>query len=158
MTDKVQVYIVDYWDKERTQLVKMKLSPDKVIKGATIKKDDVTYKVTKVFTNKKYDRKCVEIRMVAYKIDNTVTKFPHNCPAKKGQMERMSQEHKEQLVQKYGEKTVEAWNKGKVKMNTAELATVCPECECVFWKEKNELPESVEVISLKGKKKLKKRK
>ena len=154
----MKVIAFDYYDKYRDKPIELKLKENSVKKEATFKKNDVTYRVTKVFSKKGVEGKCIEVRMVAYKIPNTVTTYAHKCPAKKGFMDRMEAEQHEILEKKYGKHTIAAWKKGKVKMKIGELSSVCPDCECVFWKEENQAPDSVEVISLKGKKRLVKRK
>jgi len=154
----MKVIAFDYYDKDRLKPIKLKLKETNVKKNSTFKKEDVTYRVTKVFSKKGVEGKCIEIRMVAYKIPNTVTTHAHRCPAKKGFMDRMQSEQHEVLEKKYGKFTVDAWKKGKVKMKIGEISSICPDCECLFWKEKNELPEGMDIISLKGKKRLVKRK
>jgi len=152
----------DYYDKDRSKPVKMSLKEKYIKKNKIFKRDDVSYKVTKIFFMKlgakKIRTKCIEIRMVAYKIANTVTNFGHKCPAKKGSMDKMVQEGHKILVSKYGKKTIDAWKKGRVTMKFGHLASICPECECVFWKEKDEKPEPFIITDISGKKKLIKRK
>jgi len=154
----MKVIVFDFYDKDRQKPVEVKMKDSTIKKNKVFKKDDVSYRVTKVFKKPGFDRKCVEIKMVAYKIANTVTKFAHKCPAKKGVMEKMTQESHKLLEEKYGKKTVSAWKKGTVKLKVGHLSSICPNCGCVFWKEKNEKPEGFNIISLKGKKRLKKRK
>jgi len=153
----MKVTMFDFYDEDRETPIDMKLKDKTVSKGATFKKNDVTYMVTKVFNKKGYKRKCVEVKMVAYKLPNTVGKFAHKCPAKKEIMLNMEQKHVKELIKKYGKATIKAWKKGTVKM-AGTAASVCPDCKCVFWKDKNELPDTIEVVSLKGKKRLIKRK
>ena len=150
MMEKVTTY--DVYDTERKNPVELKLK--EIEKGRTFNIDSVTYKIERVF--KKDGQRCIELRMIKYKIPNGATVFVHKCPAKKRMMKKMTQEGKEQIAKKYGEHTLKAWCEGRIKMKTA-LATVCPDCECVFWKDKDEPPEPVEVVSLKGKKQLTKR-
>lgn len=153
----MNVIAFDFYDKERQAPIQMKLNKKYVKKGEVFKKDNVSYQVIKVFKKKNVGMKCVEIKMVAYKIKNTVTKFAHICPAKKGAMDEMQDETKKILEKKYGKKTVDAWKKGKVNMKFGHLSSICPECKCVFWKEKDEKPEPFNIVNLKGKKKLVKR-
>lgn len=154
MTEKKRVIAFDYYDPNRLNPVKVKVR--KVKKGRTFKIQDVTYKITKVF--KEQGERCVEIKMVAYKIPNTNNIHVHKCPARKGLVMKMKPEDHKKLEKKFGKKTVEGWKDGRVKMRGDELATVCPDCGVVFWKEKHEAVPEVEVVSLKGKKPLKKRK
>ena len=73
----MKVTAFDFYDKERREPVQMDLDKKYVKKGEIFKRDDVSYKVIKVFNKKDIEMKCVEIKMVAYKIKNTVTKFAH---------------------------------------------------------------------------------
>lgn len=152
----MKVTAFDFYDKDRKKPVELDMK--KVQVGAEFEIDDVTYKITKVFFSSvpQIKGKCVELKTVRYKIKNSVTTFSHKCNARMGMMKKMGVEHREEMVKKYGKKTVESWEAGRVKMR-GHLATRCPDCECVFWKEKLENPEAVEIISLKGKKKLIKR-
>lgn len=154
----MKVIAFDSYDTEREKPVELELK--KVEKDASFTLDDVTYVVTKVFKRKvkKVKKKCIEIKMIAYKIENTVTTFSHRCPAKKGQMKKMKQETKDLLAEKYGQHTVDAWEKGKNKMKIGALTSMCPDCGVVFFKDKVEIPEKVEVTSTYGKKQLVKRK
>ena len=154
----MKVTAFDFYDKERKNPIELDIKKKHVKKDEQFKLDDVTYLVTKVFSKKGYESKCIEVKMVAYKIPNTVTTFAHKCPAKKNQMEQIRPDHREELEKKFGKQNVDAWTKGKVKMKTGSVTSVCPDCGVVFWKEKVELPQEVEVVSLKGKKKLVKRK
>lgn len=155
---KERVIAFESYDKKRNNPVQLKLKEVKT--GATFNIKQVTYKILKVFKQKSkgiQGEKCIEIKMTRYRIANTVTTFSHKCPAKKGELAKMNQEMKDTLVKKYGQKNVDAWETGKVKMKI-HLSQVCPECKCIFWKEKHEDVPSVEVISVSGKKRLKKRK
>lgn len=152
----MKVTAFDSYDKGRENPVEIDI--EIVKKDASFTQNDVTYIITKVFKRKSIKGKCVEIKMIAYKLDNTVTTFSHRCPAKKGQMQKMKQETKDLLQQKYGKHTVEAWEKGKNKMKIGALTSVCPDCGVVFFKDKIEIPQSVEITATYGKKKLHKRK
>lgn len=151
----MKVVAFDFYDKERSRPAEIEVK--KVAKGATFTLDDVSYVITKLFHKKGIKLQCIEIQMVAYKIGNTVTTFSHKCPVKKGQMQKMKGDTREALVGKYGKKTVEAWEAGKQKMKIGSLTAVCPDCKCVFWKDKHELPPTVDIISVRGKKRLIKR-
>lgn len=156
----MKVTSFDFWDNERKNPIVINTKDfniKKVKKGERFTVDDVTYFINKTFKKKGYEGKCIETKMIKYKIKNTVTTHVHKCPAKKGMMQRMTPETLELMAEKFGKKNVDSWFKeGRTKMKTG-LITQCPECKCVFYKEKNVLPETVEVVSLKGKKKLKKR-
>ena len=66
----MNVIAFDFYDKERQAPIQMKLNKKYVKKGEIFKRDDVSYKVIKVFNKKDIEMKCVEIKMVAYKIKN----------------------------------------------------------------------------------------
>lgn len=153
----------DFWDTGRTlgvQLDTETIGLDKIKKNQTFNIEDVTYMVTKVFKKKSLgDQKLIETRMVKYKVPNTVTTHVHKCAHKLREMQNITIEGRKILVEKYGESTVNSWDKfGRVKLKMDTLAHQCPGCKTVFYKDKNLKPKSFEVTSLKGKKKLKRRK
>jgi len=152
----MKVTVFDSYDKERLNPVELDLK--EVKKDASFTMNDVTYVVQKVFKKRGIKGKCVELKMIAYKIANTTTTFAHKCMAKKGQMQKIKPETKDLLIQKYGKHTVDAWEQGRNKMKFGSLTSICPDCGVVFYKDKVELPEKIEVTSTRGKKQLKKRK
>jgi len=158
----MKVTAFDYWDKERTlgvQLDTQELKIETLKKNVMFTIEDVTYLITKVFKKKSLAGKdrLIETRTVKYKVPNTVTTHVHKCPAKFREMENMTVKGRKMLVKKYGESTVNNWQlSGRVKLKI-ELAHQCPGCKVTFYKEKIVNPESVSVISTKGKKKLKRR-
>lgn len=156
----MKVIAFDFWDKERSNGVEIepsKLGIKNLKKNEMFIIEDVTYMISKVFTKKSIKRKCIETKMLKYKIKDTVTTHVHKCPAKKGFMQKMTPESLKIMEDKFGKKTIKGWKEeGRVKMKTG-LITQCPDCKCVFYKDKHVLPETIEVVSLKGKKKLKKR-
>lgn len=158
----MKVTAFDYWDKERglgVQLDTEEHGIKELKKNVMFTIEDVTYLITKIFKKKKNfgNEKLVETRMVKYKIPNTVTTHVHKCPAKLKEMENLSVEGRKMLVGKYGENTVNQWQlTGRVKLKI-ELAHQCPGCKVTFYKDEVIAPESVKVVSTKGKKKLKRR-
>ena len=151
----MKVIAFDSYDVKREKPVQIEVK--KVKKDEVFTMNGVTYQITKVFKRKSIEVRCIEIKMVAYKLENTVTTFSHKCPAKKGLMQRMKPETKELMVKKYGKHTIDAWEEGKNKMKIGSLTSVCPDCGVVFFKDKVELPEKVEVLSTYNKKQLIKR-
>jgi hypothetical protein len=157
----MKVTAFDFWDTERELGVEIDMEEvglKRLKKNEMFIIDDVTYIVTKVFKKKSMGKgKLIETRMVKYKVPNTVTTHVHKCPAKMVQMKNISVEERKKMVSKYGESTVNGWQlSGRVKLKIP-LAHQCPGCKVVFFKDKAELPETVNVVSTKGKKKLKRR-
>lgn len=157
----MKVTAFDFWDKKRElgiQLDTKELGIKKLKKNEMFTIEDVTYLITKVFKRESHgNEKLIETRTVKYKIPNTVTTHVHKCSAKLAEMKRISVEERKKLVKKYGEVTVNGWQKdGRVKLKI-ELAHQCPGCKIVFYKDKPELPDTFDVTSIKGKKKLKRR-
>lgn len=159
----MMVMAFDFWDTKRTLGIELdteSVGIDIIKRNQTFSIEDVTYLITKVFKKKSLGRqKLIETRMVKYKVPNTVTTHVHKCAHKLREMENMTVEGRKMLVEKYGESTINGWQKhGRVKLKMDTLAHQCPGCKTVFYKDKNLNPKSFEVTSLKGKKKLKSRK
>lgn len=152
----IPVKAFDFFDTERKNPIDLYLC--EVKKGHKFHIDAVEYKVTKVFKKKKYKEKCVELKMIAYKISNTVTKHIHICQAQQSEMARTDDKHIKKMVEKYGEATVERMVSGRVVLQIPGKYAVCKSCGVKFWKHKVESVETVDVLSHEGKKKLKKRK
>jgi len=134
----------------------------KIKKGSTFTIDDVTYEVTgkvklKVVGNHN-KRKKFKVKQIRYKIKNDLTTIVHHCPVKKIMMNNLKPKQLKDLRKKYGKEKIKRWQeKGNVKMHSLQLVNICPSCGVQFFKDKREMPKSVEVIALKDKVQLKKR-
>jgi len=76
-------------------------------------------------------------------------------------MEKLDREDVLKLEDKFGKdgaaKKITAWKAGRTKMNSHnKLESRCPLCECVFWKNRNIVPETVVVDGVMKKQGLRK--
>lgn len=151
--------LVDYFD-ERTENTIKKVFKKKLVAGQQIEKNDVVYIIEDADWWPDTRKGKAIIRMVRYKIPNTATSFVHKCPAKKKAMEKLDSDDVIKIEKKYGKKgaakRIKQWKAGRAKLNSHnKIETQCPLCDCVFWKEKNEVPETVVVDGVMNKKRLK---
>jgi len=162
-TDKKFKYeLIDFFD-DKTENVITRAFKKKLVVGQTFEKNDVVYSVedSDWFSDRRKGKAI--IRMVRYRIPNTATQFVHKCPAKKKAMEKLDSDDVLQIEKKYGKagakKRIKQWKAGRTKMNSHNrVETQCPLCECVFWKEKSEVPETVVIDGVMNKDKKGKRK
>jgi len=152
--------LIDYYD-DRTENVIKRVFKKQLVRGQKIEKNDVVYEVEDA--DWWHDQGRAIIRMVRYKIPNTATQFVHKCPVKKKAMEKLDANDVLRIEHKYGkkgaEKRIKQWKAGRAKMNSHnKLETQCPLCECVFWKERNQVPETVVIDGVMGKKRKRKKK
>lgn len=159
-TDKNFKYeLIDFFD-DKTENAIIHTFKKKLVVGETFKKDDVVYEIEDAdWWHDRRKGKAI-IRMVRYRIPNTATQFVHKCPAKKKAMEKLDKDDILQIEKKYGkkgaEKRIKQWKAGRTKMNSHNKVEIkCPLCKCVFWKEKNEVPEAVTIDGVMNKKVLK---
>ncbi len=152
--------LIDYFD-ERTENTVKRVFPKRLLVGQVIEKNDVAYIIEDVDWWPETRKGKAIIRMVRYKIPNTATSFVHKCPAKKKAMEKLDSNDVIKIEKKYGkkgaEKRIKQWKAGRAKLNSHnKIETQCPLCDCVFWKEKNEVPEIVVIDGVMNKKRKKK--
>lgn len=154
--DKVKVVqkgnlhvLFDFYDEERENPVNMHFNR-KLKREDTFETNGVQYMVLGV--KMRAGVPVTTVRMVKYKIANTATQFVHKCPAKKGALEKMDRDD----IIKIEEKTKKKLS-SRVKMSSHNTLQIkCPHCKTIFWKERNELPEQVQVSKVMGKKRKKK--
>jgi hypothetical protein len=148
---------VDWFDDDAANAVTQKLKK-KLEVGDIFNINDVTFSVEHIeYTDKKKAKAL--IRMRRYKIGNTQTQFVHKCPAKRDMMGKLSREDVIRMEENVGKKQVDSWKKGRVKLNSYnKKEIICPECKTVFWKEYDDIPDTVEVTATLNKKVLRKRK
>jgi len=119
--------------------------------------DDVYYKVIKKYESRKLGP-CLIVDMVRYKINNTTTTIVHKCPALNNAVKKLDEHDFKKLKEKYSEKKInDLLESTRTKMKTMGLVNICPTCGVIFYKDNQELPESIEIESLKNKVQLKKR-
>ncbi len=160
--NKMNKYLLfDHYDVHESKTFSY-TTKEKLKKGSTFEIDDVTYKVTnkiKLDIDSKFNkRKKFSVKPIRYKIKNDLTTIVHHCPVKKVMMNNLKPEQLKDLKKKYGKDKVKRWvKKGNLKMHSLQLVNICPSCGCQFYKDKREMPDTVNVISLKNKPELKKR-
>lgn len=109
---KFKYVLYDIFDKKKANPVII-MFDHKLKKKEVFSLNDVSYKV--VGRWKKNEKHYARIRMVKYKMSNTVTDMVHRCPAK-------DMDH--------------------VKLR-GHMRVKCPHCKVLFWKESMEFPEKV---------------
>ena len=160
--NKMNKYLLfDHYDVHESKTFPYK-TKEKLKKGSTFEIDDVTYKVTgKVilgFIGKFNKRKQFSVKPIRYKIKNDLTAIVHHCPVKKIMMNNLKPKQLKDLKKEYGKEKVKRWiKKGNMKMHSLQLVNICPSCGCQFYKDKREMPKTVNVMSIKNKPDLKKR-
>lgn len=106
---------------------------------------DVTYDVTYVNHNKRV----VVLRMMRYKLRNTVGEFSHFCKAKQSKeregIQRSSMRSARRGDYRELKRTIADWNHQKVKIRWDAKEFQCPFCKCTFYRDEVEYPEKVYV-------------
>ena len=146
---------IDWFDDDAANAVTQKLK-QKLALGDIFNINDVTFSVEHI----EYigNKAKALIRMRRYKIGNTQTQFVHKCPAKRDMMGKLSREDVIRMEKNVGKKQVKSWKEGRVKLNSYnKKEIICPECKTVFWKERDDIPDTVEINTTLNKKALRKR-
>ena len=163
---KYHYTLYDFFD-DNTDNGIVRAFKEKLTDGQELKQDGVTYQVDQCDywgpdnPMGKEPFGTAVFRMTRYLIPDTSTQFIHKCPAKKKAMEKMDNDDVVKLQEQHGkvgaEKRIKAWKQGRTKMQSYNrLELRCPLCKCIFYKKNNQVPDSVTVDGVMGKKELRK--
>lgn len=140
--------LIEFWDNEGDNGVVVGF--DEILQaGEAIVIDDVEYIVEECDWSAVKKQGMALIRMYRCKIPDTATTYVHKCPAKKQHVENLTADDILKLEKRYGKKKTDSWlQSNKIKLRTfSKLETKCEHCGVVFWKDKRDLPDTVQVDS-----------